>query len=1081
MHEGKPGRLTRTNAFLRGVLLTCAVVVGGVLVVWLAVKSLVHDEIRREVERRFAQRYGEFRVSVQHARLYEGRGVALGGLSVSRRGCNRPLAYVNEVFAESDVDVETLLSGNKPLTTRVHLSGLKLWAERQQNGSWDIARLWPLPELGSSKPSVLIRDATVEVSDPRGGVRRVLNFRNVCLDATPSAPAASAAPGGARRASSRLQIRGRAEGDHFEKLAVQGWWDAARGAWSVRGRVAGLRWSSPLQASLPAELQQQLSPAAALQGRLDFDFSASHSAAVEEPPRFLVTGVLASGQIQDRRLPFPLYDVRGQFTLDNERITLERCFARNGTTTLTLQGERRGWQADAPLTVAGTTRQLDLDRRFLDVLPLDLQDDWQKYDPLGTIDVAFRLAFDGRKWQPELNVSCLDVSFAYQGFPYRLERGRGTLRLSEDRLQIDLTAAAAGQDVAFLGEFQHPTQSPTGWLEFQCPQPIPIDDKLLAALIHPQARNVVQLLRPSGTFSARGRFERTDPRQPRLQRKVQIDLFNCSIQYERFPYPLGMIHGQLLWDDSGWTFQQLTARNDSAYVEGGGSWRLLPQGGSELVLHLVGTDVPLEDGLRDALRPGARVLWNQLRPRGTIDHLTVDIRYASASHFLGIDVTAQKWRKKTNDEGRSITIQPTWFPYRLDEVAGTVTYSNGRVQLRNISALHDQTQINVSGACGVGQDGGWTVQLPHVVADRVQLNRELRAALPKEMGRAAERMNFEGELSLRGSLAFSGSPAADELPSAAWDVILDVEDARLQCGFPIEHLHGEVSLAGTSSEGTFSSRGELNLDSMMYRQVQLTRVTGPLWIDPSGIALGSEADAVAPGRTPQPLTAQTIGGQLSADIRVGFEPELPYRLQLRLDRGDLAEFAQEVQLTSQNIRGRANALLTLSGNRFGWPSWRGTGAIRLFEADIYEIPVMLALLKLLSIRQPDTTAFTSSEIDFRVQGEHVYLDRINFNGDAVSLKGSGEMDLERRINLKFYSLVGPGELNLPIVRAVVRQASRQLLLIHVTGSLDQPQLTRDPLPLLKETLEQIFPEAVGGEVLSSLPSLGLPPAPDARR
>jgi hypothetical protein len=64
---------------------------------------------------------------------------------------------------------------------------------------------------------------------------------------------------------------------------------------------------------------------------------------------------------------------------------------------------------------------------------------------------------------------------------------------------------------------------------------------------------------------------------------------------------------------------------------------------------------------------------------------------------------------------------------------------------------------------------------------------------------------------------------------------------------------------------------------------------------------------------------------------------------------------------------------------------------------------------------------------------------------------------------------------------VVRQASKQLLLIHVTGTLDQPQLTRDPLPLLKETLEQIFPEAVGGEVLSGLPPLGLPSPMPVRR
>jgi len=1008
-------------------------------------------------------------------------GVAIHGLSVSRRGDNRPLAYVSEVFAECAVDIESLLSGKNPRANHIHLSGLKLWGERQDDGSWDIARLWPLPEFGSSHPSVSIRDATIEVSDPRGGVRRLLNFRNVCLDMTPSVPAGNAARADTRQAPPPARIRGRADGDHFEGLAFQGWIDAARSAWSVSGKVHRLQWSAPLHEALPLDLQQRLSSAVAVHGQLDLEFSVGNGESPADLPRFLIKGALASGQIRDRRLPFPLFDVRGRFELDNKRMWLDQCFARNGATTVTLQLERRGWHADAPLTVVGAARQLELDRRFLEVLPLDLQDDWANYDPAGTIDAEFQLAFDGRQWTPELTITCSDVSFAYHSFPYRLERGRGRLHLKDDRMQIDLTAAAAGQDVAFLGEFHNPGQNPTGWMEFNCPRPIPLDEKLLAALIDPSARDVVRLLRPSGTFSARGRFERTDPRQLKLHRQVQIELFNGGIQYERFPYPLGMIRGQLLWDDHGWTFKNLTARNDNAYVEGSGFWRATPQGDSELVLNLVGTDVPLEDGLRDALQPGARALWNQLRPRGTIDHLTVGIRYASASRFLGIDVTAQKWRKKMNDEGRSITIQPTWFPYRLDEVAGTVNYSNGRVQLRNISAIHDQTQINVSGACGVGHDGSWTVQLPNVVADRILLNRELRAALPKEMGKAVERMGFEGELSLRGSLAFSGSPAADELPTAAWDVILDVEDASLQCGFPLEHLHGEVRLVGTSGEGTFSSRGELNVDSVMYRDIQLTGVTGPMRIDPSGIAFGTEADAVVPGRVPQPLTARTIGGQLSADIRVGFEPELPYRLQLRLDRGDLAEFAQEMELKSQNIRGRANALLTLSGNRYGWPSWRGTGAIRLFEADIYEIPVMLALLKLLSIRQPDTTAFTSSEIDFRVQGEHVYLDRINFNGDAVSLKGRGEMDLERRINLKFYSLVGPGELNLPIVRAVVRQASKQLLLIHVTGTLDQPQLTRDPLPLLKETLEQIFPEAVGGEVLSGLPPLGLPSPMPVRR
>jgi hypothetical protein len=570
-------------------------------------------------------------------------------------------------------------------------------------------------------------------------------------------------------------------------------------------------------------------------------------------------------------------------------------------------------------------------------------------------------------------------------------------------------------------------------------------------------------------LAVQGRFERTNPSDPDLHRRVQIELFNCSMNYERFPYPLGMIRGRLLWDDQGWTFQELSGRNDTAYVEGTGFWRRTPAAGSELVLNLAGADVPLEDELRDALQPGAQLVWNQLRPRGTVDHLQVDIQYASASHRLAVEVTGQKWRRRTNhDEGHSITILPTWFPYRLNDVAGTVQYSNGRFQLRNISATHDETQVSVQGACGVAPDGSWTVQLPNVTADRIYLNRDLLAALPKELGKAVERLNLHGDLCLQGSLAFSG--AAGETPSTAWDVTVDVENGSLNCGFPVDHLHGDVHLVGSSGNGSFSSHGDLNVDSVMYRDIQLTGLTGPLYVDASGIVFGSEADAAGQGRPPQPLSASAIGGQLSADVRVGFEPEMPFRVQVRLDRGSLAEFSQEVALKTQNIRGQGNALITLSGNRFGQSSWRGTGAIRLFEADIYEIPVMLALLKLLSIRQPDTTAFTNSEIDFRVQGEHVYLDRINFYGDAVSLKGSGEMDLDRRIDLKFYTLVGRGELDMPVVRAVLRTASKQLLLIHVTGTLDDPQLTRDPLPLLKGTLEQIFPEAAGGSPLVRLPN-----------
>jgi len=119
MHERKRGLLARFNAFVRGVLLTCAVVVCGLLVVWLALKSQVNDEIRREVERRFAERYREFRVSVRHARMFEGRGVEIHGLSHRPARRQSTSGVRRRAVRRMPVDAEALLSGQKPQANHV--------------------------------------------------------------------------------------------------------------------------------------------------------------------------------------------------------------------------------------------------------------------------------------------------------------------------------------------------------------------------------------------------------------------------------------------------------------------------------------------------------------------------------------------------------------------------------------------------------------------------------------------------------------------------------------------------------------------------------------------------------------------------------------------------------------------------------------------------------------------------------------------------------------------------------------------------------------------------------------------------
>ncbi len=131
--------------------------------------------------------------------------------------------------------------------------------------------------------------------------------------------------------------------------------------------------------------------------------------------------------------------------------------------------------------------------------------------------------------------------------------------------------------------------------------------------------------------------------------------------------------------------------------------------------------------------------------------------------------------------------------------------------------------------------------------------------------------------------------------------------------------------------------------------------------------------------------------------------------------------------------------------------------------------MMISLLKILSIRRPDKTAFSSSDIDFHLEHNRVYFDRLNFNGDAISLVGrSGEMDFQGNVNLVFHSLVGRGDRNVLLLRDVLGEASQQIMEIEVSGPLENPEMRRKPFPGVNQALQQLQAEREGQRRLGPL-------------
>jgi hypothetical protein len=1090
----RPSLLARLCTELKR-LLVLAVVVGLIVV---AGKYYCFDrldeEIRVRVENVLRDHYRGLNVSVKSARRVAGQGIEIRGVRIAEAGGKDApvLAEIGEIFAVCDTRLPDFLT-RPPHFTALRVQRLKLRAERKPSGLWNLSHLVPLPpSQGQTPPVATITDSALEIFDPSANPACSWTLRNIELTVQPqlsrpndSSPhtsrEVSLAPS---KTTTMLHVRGTLAGDHLERVEIDGLLDPATGGWDVRGAVEGLEFSPRLRAALPHELSTALAPLSSIRGRTYFGFHAQRAASPQTSIQFTVHGNIAEGRVDDARLPEPLTDVEAQIHIDNQGVRIKELSARCGATQIELSAAITGF-GNGPIEIEElSVRQLQLERWPPGSLPPQLRETWQRFSPRGIVDLSGTLRFDGRRWQPNLTVRCHDLSLLYDKFAYRVTDGSGTLEVQPDFVRVRLRMQGGGQFIRCDAEVRSPGPAFTGWIDIATEGPIPLDDKLLAAL-EPQARTLVRSFRPRGSAKLAAHYVR-QPGDAVLHRRVNVELHDCSIQHERFSYPIDKVRGLLELTDDNWTFRNLSGRNDSAAISGYGSYHIGPSG-KELILNFQANDVPLAEELRQALPPGIRRLWANLRPRGNIDFLKVRLGYTAANSAAAppgqwsIDVEANKFRYSAAE--RPISLEPAWFRYALDNLSGDVHYHDGQMELTNLHAVHGHASVSAAGVCRVQPDGSCRLDLTRLDADQVRVDSDLLAALPAGMGQALGRFPLEGPLNIGGTLGLTVSPQPEVPPQLDWNLSLALENARLATPTPIESLFGEMQLAGRQGvEGLFC-RGELRFESAMVRGVQLTHLNGPFFFDGRKLVFGGLAEHNAAGQAPRQVTARVLGGTLAAGgdlaLAAGGDPafgdEGPFQVQLALGNANLSEIARQLTPQQRGLSGRVDGEASISGTAQGKHTWRGNGQLRLRDADIYQLPLMVRLLSLLSVKPPDRTAFTTSDIDFVLAGDDLTLTKIDFSGDAISLKGKGEITGQRQIDLKFYPVVGREEWHLPILRPLLGQTGRELMLIEVTGTLDRMDLKRTPFPKFDERLQRIFPELVPQQPQAPTVPIVLPP------
>ena len=499
---------------------------------------------------------------------------------------------------------------------------------------------------------------------------------------------------------------------------------------------------------------------------------------------------------------------------------------------------------------------------------------------------------------------------------------------------------------------------------------------------------------------------------------------------------------------------------------GGRLW--LPSGGIDPIpgtkdrkftLRLQGENCPIDADLRTAVA-ALRIdgAWEAFAPRGHVTfgadvEITDRQRPDPPAGPLRVSATlpgeppfdpVTDLRLALNFRGPTIT--PEFFRYALTDLAGVLRYQGGKVDLARFAARHGPSQFGLDAAeVRFGPGGEVWANVGNLSLRPLVPDADFLAALPGKLRAGVESLKPQGPMELlvkhavvkvppggpkpatastspltprgEGSNAARGQapslvppPPVDPDPVVYWNAELKLAGASLDTGLEWTDVHGAIASVG------------------LYDSTRLGAVMGNAWFDQATIAKQpvtaakmtfrvrpQEPDPHRPGQYAAPvvefpdLTGTLYGGTVGGEARVVLEDTTRYRVWLTASGVRLDELARERKLgNGAELRGLAQGKIlveNLPDPKSGLLTLTGSGQIDVPNGRLYNLGVLLPLLKLLKLQAPDQTAFEEAHAVFDLHGDRVKVSQLDLIGTAVSLGGSGELDTAGEdVRFEFYTI-----------------------------------------------------------------------------
>jgi hypothetical protein len=953
-------------------------------------------------------------------------GISLRELRLSRRDDPNKADLLHVPEATVYPDKEQVANGTFSIR-KIELHRPHLRIRRGADGRWNVAGILAPPDLSQFIPTIEFRQGRITFEDLVAGAHLpILEINNVSLtivnDPLPT-----------------LQVQGQGATRLADVVRIGGTYQRASSDTTVSLGAEGIVVGQSLIQRLAAYAPELGEHGSFIDGVATLKADLAYHSESSRPWTHHVRWRLERGRLRHPRIPIPLDELRADVCCMDGLVTLEKLTAKSGDARVTMSGKARGMGEAADFQARIRVEHLSVKSDLFAHLPAGLQKINAEYAPSGPVTVDLHVERSGPHESRRCTIRPEDLTVAYHKFPYPLAHVTGSIEQfihpaeGIDELRIDLVGMAGAERVFIKGAIQGEGPHQSGDIKIHG-ENIVLDHKLQSALPAPH-RKIAAMFHPAGFANFEARIQR-QPGDTEWNTHFRIRFHDVTVRYDVFPYPLKAVSGVLDIRPSGWDACQFRGTHNGGWVHANAQFHPSADG-DRLTVHLRGDRIALDADLRAALvESELKQAWKSLRPSGHMDFTAQVTRVGDAEPDIQVGIHAMR-----------CAIRPEFFDYQLDDVTGQVSYANRWIHLENIRGRHGRSMIAVDkGRIYLHPDGGVWSNIESLRGEPLIPDSQLLAALPPALRDVCQKVALRDPIYLSTRLVTATTPVNASPPDIYWDGKIEVRDASLKFGVPFESVSGVAACSGRFTNNRLDclvgnlAIGQAKLFDQPFRDIQ------------GALEVSRDAPDVL---LITGLHARVHGGEVYGPVRIEFGARVRYEMDLTASRIQLEQFGRHNLGADSQLSGLAMARLHLEGKGPEIEDLSGRGSIDVPNGRLRTLPPLLDLLKFLTIRLPDGTAFEEAHATFAVQGRRIRVDRVDLFGNSVSLRGNGEMDLDgTNIQMDFFAVwARVTQMLPPIIKDLPHDVSKHLFKIHMTGRINDVHFTKEPVPLLVEPLK----------------------------